>query len=177
MNIETEGASGNLGDTKGAHPQEVHHFGASTLTTPEPRVIHVERRFAAPVDRVWRAFTESDQLAQWWGRGNKVVIEKHDLRPGGEWRFVEHAPQGVTGFKGRVLEVTPQARIQQTFEWDEMTGHALTETAEFENLGGETLLRSTMQFFNEDERDEMLRIGMPEGMEQSYAALDRLLAK
>jgi uncharacterized protein YndB with AHSA1/START domain len=38
----------------------------------------------APRQRVWRAFTEADQLAHWWGpKGFKLHVEKLDLRPGG----------------------------------------------------------------------------------------------
>ena len=38
----------------------------------------------APRERVWRAFTEADQLEHWWGpKGFKLHVEKLDLRPGG----------------------------------------------------------------------------------------------
>jgi uncharacterized protein YndB with AHSA1/START domain len=178
MNSETERVSeSNMGNSETKKGADAQRVGASTLTTPEPTIIHVERTFDAPRERVWRAFTESEQLARWWGRGNKVIVERHELRPGGAWRFVEHAPEGVTGFHGRILEVTPETRIVQTFEWDGMTGHTIQETAELENLGDKTLLRSTMQFVSEEEREEMLGTGMADGMEQSYSALDKLLAK
>ena len=62
-----------------------------TLTTPTDRTIRVERIFDATRDRVWRAYTEPALVAQWWGRGNKLVIEKLEVERGGHWRFVEHA--------------------------------------------------------------------------------------
>jgi hypothetical protein len=37
-------------------------------------------------------------------------------------------------------------------------------------------IRSTTLFHTTEERDGMLRSGMDEGVQQSYAALDRLLA-
>ena len=76
----------------------------ATVTTPTDRQILIERIFDAPRDRVWRAFTEPALLAQWWGRGNKLVIERFELERGGHWRFVEHAPEGVNGFEGRFRE-------------------------------------------------------------------------
>ena len=94
-----------------------------TLTTPTDRTIRVEREFDAPRDRVWRAFTEPELIAQWWGRGNKLVIERMEVGRGGHWRVVEHTPDGEThGFEGRFREVTPKDRISRTFEWDGMPG-------------------------------------------------------
>ncbi len=148
------------------------------VTTPTEREIRIERTFDAPRDRVWRAFTEPTLLAQWWGRGNNVVIERFELERGGHWRFVEHAPEGVNGFEGRFREVTPQDRLVQTFEWDGMPGYVVLETAEFEDLGdGRTRVVNTSLFFSNAERDGMLHSGMEQGLNESYAALDRLLAK
>jgi uncharacterized protein YndB with AHSA1/START domain len=149
-----------------------------TLTTPTDRTIRVEREFDAPRDRVWRAFTDPALLAQWWGRGNNLVIERMEVERGGHWRYVEHTPDGEShGFEGRYREVTPQERIARTFEWDGMPGYTILETAEFQVLGdGRTRVVSTSLFFATDERDGMLHSGMEGGMAESFAALDRLLA-
>jgi uncharacterized protein YndB with AHSA1/START domain len=126
---------------------------------------------------VWRAFTDPSLLAQWWGRGNKLVIEKFELERGGHWRFVEHGPEGTHGFEGRFREVTPKDRIVQTFEWDGMPAYVIVESAEFSDLGdGRTKVVSTSLFHTTEERDGMLQSGMAEGLNQSYEALDRLLA-
>ena len=151
----------------------------AVVTTPVEREIHIERIFDAPRDRVWRAMTDPKLLAQWWGRGNKLVIERYELERGGHWRFVEHSPEdGVTGFEGRYREVTPMQRLSMTFEWDGMPGYPGVTTAVFEDLGdGRTKVVSTMQFYTPQERDGMLHSGMEGGMHQSYAALDALLAR
>jgi len=146
------------------------------LTTPSDREIRVVREFDAPRDKVWRCYTEPELVAQWWGRGNKLVIETFEPRRGGHWRVVEHGPEGEHGFEGRFREVTPQDRIVQTFEWDGMPGHTVLETAEFEDLGGRTRVTLTSLFFTTEERDGMLGSGMEGGMAESHAALDRLLA-
>ena len=93
------------------------------VTTPTDREIRAERTFNAPLAKVWRAYTQPEILAQWWGRGNKLVIEKFELERGGHWRFVEHGPEGVHGFEGRFREVTPPERVVQTFEWDGMPAY------------------------------------------------------
>ena len=142
------------------------------------REIHIERVFNAPRERVWRALTEPELLAQWWARGNKCVIERLELRAGGHWRFVEHTEQGVFGFEGRFREVTPPGRVVQTFEFDGMPGHVAVQTMQLEDLGdGRTRIVIDMLFHTREDRDGMIQSGMETGMNQSYAALDRLLAR
>jgi len=148
----------------------------ATISTPGDREVRIERIFNAPRDRVWRALTDPELVAQWWGRGNKLVIERMEPRRGGHWRFVEHADDGVQGFEGRYREVTPPTRIVQTFEWDGMPGHVAVETVTLEDLGdGRTKVVTLSLFHTTDERDGMLRSGMEAGLNQSYAALDRVL--
>jgi uncharacterized protein YndB with AHSA1/START domain len=149
----------------------------ATVTTPTDREIRIERNFDAPRDKVWAACNDPKLIAQWWGRGNKLVIEKFEPKRGGRWRFVEHAPDGVTGFEGRFREVTPPSRIVQTFEWDGMPGHVIVETMELTELGdGRTKLVTVSQFHTPEERDGFLQSGMEGGMNESYAALDKVLA-
>ena len=156
----------------------VNEAGTSTVTTPTDREIRVERIFDAPRERVWRAFTNPELVAQWWGRGNKLVIERMEVERGGHWRYVEHSPDGVHGFEGRYREVTPPERIVQTFEWDGMPGYVAVTTVAFEDLGdGRTKLVETSLFHTTEERDGMLSSGMEHGLNQSFATLDRLLAR
>ena len=149
----------------------------ATLTKPSDRELGIERIFDAPRDRVWRAMTDPKLLAQWWGRGNKLVVERFELERGGHWRFVEHTDHGVHGFEGRYREVTPPERMSMTFEWDGMPGYVIVQTINLVDLGdGRTKMLATSQFFTPEERDGMLDSGMEGGMNESYAALDRVLA-
>jgi uncharacterized protein YndB with AHSA1/START domain len=153
-------------------------MAAATVTTPTDREIRIERVFDAPRDRVWSAFTEPKLVAQWWGRGNKLDIEKMEVVRGGHWRYVEHSPDGgVHGFEGRYREVTPPERLVCTFEWDGMPGFVAVEIVTFEDLGdGRTKVVTTSLFHTTQERDGMLTSGMEKGLNESYAALDRLFA-
>jgi uncharacterized protein YndB with AHSA1/START domain len=151
---------------------------SAVVTTPSEREIRVERTFDAPVARVWQAYTDPDLIGQWWGRGNELVIERMEVERGGHWRFVEKGPEGSHGFEGRYCEVVPQERLVQTFEWDGMPGHVAVETATFTDLGdGRTTVSTTSLFHTVEERDGMLSSGMEHGLDESYAALDALLAK
>src|SRR5207237_3979433 len=100
-----------------------------------------------------------------------------ELERGGHWRFVEHSDHGVYGFEGRYREVTPPERVVQTFEFDGMPGHVAVETMTLTDLGdGRTKLVTVSLFHTREERDGMLQSGMEGGMNQSFAALDRVLA-
>jgi uncharacterized protein YndB with AHSA1/START domain len=155
----------------------IDEASGSSAATASDREVVVERMFNAPRHVVWQAFTEPELLAQWWGRGNELVIEKLELWPGGRWRFVEHADDGVHGFEGLCREVTPPERLVWSFAWDGMAGHAVLDTTTFEEIGdGRTKVVSRSVFQTSEERDAMLGFGMEKGLDQSYAALDRLLA-
>jgi len=107
---------------------------------------------------VWRAFTNPKLIAQWWGRGNKLVIERMEVERGGHGRFIEHSPNGVHGFEGRYREVTPPERLALTFEWDGMPGHVAVNTMTLEDLGdGRTKVVTTSLFHTTEERDGMPR--------------------
>lgn len=162
----------------------------STQRTAEPKVavvsktsereLRIERVFDAPRDRVWKAMTDPKLLAQWWGRGHKVTVEKHELERGGHWRYIEHSPDGkeTWGFEGRFREVVPPTILSMTFEWDGMPGYPVVNTMTLEEIDGgkRTRLIGVSLFFTQAELEGMMKSGMETGMNQSYAALDRLLS-
>src|SRR6266540_2052694 len=55
----------------------------------------ITRVFDAPRERVFKAWTESDHLTQWWGpKGFTVLSCKVDLRPGGVMHYCLRGPDG-----------------------------------------------------------------------------------
>ena len=148
------------------------------ISTPSDREIRIEREFNAPRARVWRAFTYAELIAQWWGRGQTVVVERLELARGGRWRFVEQGARGPMGFEGRFREVKAPERLVRSFEWDGMPAHVIIETIGFEDLSdGRTRVITTQQFHTPEERDGFLASGVQIGMDQAYAGLDRVLAE
>jgi uncharacterized protein YndB with AHSA1/START domain len=148
------------------------------LSKPSDREIRIERTFDASRDRVWKAFTDPELVAQWWGRGNKLAVVLMEPVRGGHWRYVESTDQGAFGFEGRYREVTPQERIVRTFEWDGMPGHVFVETVVLEDLGdNRTKVTTTSLFHTTEERDGMMNSGLEGGVNASYQALISLLEK
>lgn len=146
-------------------------------TTPSDTEMAVERIFDAPRELVWRAYTEPELLAKWWGRGNPLKVETLEVKPGGHWRFVEQANDGNHGFEGRFAEVVKPESLSQTFDYDGAPGHPSLDSMRLEAMGdGRTKMVSRTKFFTKEERDGMLNAGCEQGMAESYAALDKVLA-
>jgi len=148
------------------------------VTTTGEREVTIEREFAAPRERVFAAFVDPEQIAQWWGRRESTtIVDKMEARDGGEWRFVERNPdRSENAFRGSYREVKAPERIAYTFEWEGMPGYVCLEEVDFEVVGDRTRIVTTTTFFARDERDSMLESGMEIGLNESYEMLDELLA-
>jgi uncharacterized protein YndB with AHSA1/START domain len=139
-------------------------------------MIHIWRDFAATPEQLYRAHTDRDLFAQWVGpAGRTIVIEHWDARDGGSWRFLDGEHQQYA-FRGCFHTVRPD-RIVQTFTWEDMPDGVALETLTFEDLGdGRTRLHGTSLCDSFEARDGWLRSGMEVGVNDGYAALDRMLA-
>jgi len=61
----------------------------------ETKQIHITREFNAPVERVWKAFTDSKLLDQWWGpKPNRIETRIFEFKVGGTWQFAMVTPEG-----------------------------------------------------------------------------------
>jgi uncharacterized protein YndB with AHSA1/START domain len=57
--------------------------------------LHVTREFSAPVEKVWKAFTESEILDKWWApKPWKTETVSMDFREGGQWLYYMLGPTG-----------------------------------------------------------------------------------
>jgi uncharacterized protein YndB with AHSA1/START domain len=63
--------------------------------------ITITRVFDAPRELVWKAWTEPEQLAHWWGpRGTILASVTMDVRPGGTFRVTSVSEEGGPGEEG-----------------------------------------------------------------------------
>jgi uncharacterized protein YndB with AHSA1/START domain len=146
------------------------------ITTPNDREIRIERVFDAPRDLVFRAYTDPQLLHQWMGpRRFKMTIERMDVRPGGQWRFVHIDKDGTEyWFHGEYREIVRPERITQTWNFEGMPGESL-QTALFQEHKGRTTVTSIVKFENKQHRDGMLASDMESGLNEGYDRLDEVL--
>jgi uncharacterized protein YndB with AHSA1/START domain len=140
-----------------------------------------ERVFDAPRERVWRAFMDPDRIPRWWGpHGTTTTVVEMDVRVGGTWRYVSHAPDrdDVT-FYGTYLEIEPPAWYRWTFLFvvegvGEMGG---PETFTFDDLGGRTKVSSRSHYGSVDEIEGALATGMIRGAVETWDRFAVVLAE
>ena len=129
----------------------------------DPRVLRLSRSFAAPRERVFRAFTVPAQLVKWWGpKGYTVPACTMDLRPGGAWRTVMRSPEGTDHIvSGVYQELTPPARLVFSWAWETegSRGHETVVTIELVEVQGGTRLELTHELFETEDSRERHRHG------------------
>jgi uncharacterized protein YndB with AHSA1/START domain len=133
--------------------------------------------FDAPRELVWKAWTNPKLIPRWWGpRKYTTVVEKMDVRPGGAWRFLQRDAEGNEyGFHGQYVEVVPFERIVETFEFEGMPGHVVTETAVFEEIRGKTKITQKSVFETVEDLEGMLASGMEEGARETIERFAELV--
>lgn len=58
--------------------------------------LKISRLYDAPLQAVWDAWTDPEQVGRWWGpRGFTLTTHSKDLRPGGTWVYTMHGPDGT----------------------------------------------------------------------------------
>jgi uncharacterized protein YndB with AHSA1/START domain len=152
-----------------------------TLRLASDLELEVSRVLEAPRERVFEAWTRPEHVREWWGQKDSTLpVCEIDLRPGGVWRFVEHAADGNDyPFRGEFLEVVPPERLVNTFIFDvePFNARPAIVTVTFDDLGGRTRVTEHMRFETPEDRDGMLQSGMETGAAESLDRLEALLAR
>ena len=87
------------------------------------RTLTIKRSFNAPVEVVWKAWTDADHIVKWWGpKGMDIQVEYHDFTVGGSWKYVMPMPDGSTfTSEGTYLEIVENEKIVTTADMKPMT--------------------------------------------------------
>jgi len=134
------------------------------------------RVFDAPRELVWKAWTEPEHIAQWWGpNGFTSTIHEMDVRPGGAWRFIMHGPDGVDYKNHSVfIEVAEPERLV----YDHLSGPKFHVTVTFDDEGDRTKVTMRMLFDTAEEHHKVVeQYGAIEGAKQTFARLAEHLTR
>lgn len=147
----------------------------------EPSMI-CTRSFDAPVSLVWKAFTEPQHVARWWGPKSYAPVKRVDkleLRKGGAWRFICERPDGSEQivFAGTYLDVQTEKKLVNTFGVEgQFEGDPnFPETHMFEERDGRTYYRSYTLLPSMEAREGVLATGMQLGAQESLEQLGDLV--
>ena len=90
--------------------------------TDSPTLI-IQRAFNAPINLVWDAWTQAEQIALWWGpKGMQTKVIQHDFKVGGSWKYVMTMPDGnefIT--EGVYSEIVELEKIVSSADFKPMT--------------------------------------------------------
>lgn len=139
---------------------------ASLVIDQVSHCIRLERRFTAPPDQVFEAWTRPEHVACWWDpAGERLAICEIDLRPGGAFKFVPRAQPDMP-FAGVYQDINPPQGL--TFEAMGAIGRVL--------LDGDddgTRLLVEIKCRSDEHLQQFLRAGVDEGTSRT---LDNLVA-
>jgi uncharacterized protein YndB with AHSA1/START domain/uncharacterized membrane protein YphA (DoxX/SURF4 family) len=132
------------------------------------------RLLNAPRELVWKAWTEPEHIAQWWGpNGFTNTFDEFDFKPGGHWRFIMHGPDGKNYPNHSVfVEIDKPNRIV----FDHVVGPLFRATIVFEEEGGKTRVHWHMLFETKAVYDAVKEFAVP-GNEQNLEKLEAHLEK
>ncbi len=148
---------------QGADPRRVaarvRAVGPASPSQPDAdTTLRLRRILPAARERVFRAWTDPQAIAQWWipNDGFSVPAAEVDLRVGGRYRVTMQNPAGETfHLAGIYREVAAPERLVYTWNW-EGTSSEMGETlvtVEFRDLGATTEVVLTHSLPDVAERD------------------------
>jgi uncharacterized protein YndB with AHSA1/START domain len=149
-------------------------------TTGKPFVI--SRVLNAPRELVWKAWTERDRLAQWFGpKGVTITTASLDFRPGGIFHYCMKTPDGKDMWgKFTYRKITPPERIEWVNSFSDPSGgitrHPMApawpaemlSVATFEDQGGKTKLSIHWSPLNATAEEVAFFNGMHSSMNQGW---------
>jgi uncharacterized protein YndB with AHSA1/START domain len=151
----------------------------SPATNTAEQELVITRRFDAPRQRVFEAWTDPRHAKSWWGpRDYPLTYLEMDVRPGGAWRgCLTSTKDGEELWQhGVIREIHAPDRLVFTFAWEKEEKAPARETVvtvTLEEDGDGTLMTFRQSPFESVENRE----GHRGGWSSSFDRLDEVLAQ
>jgi uncharacterized protein YndB with AHSA1/START domain len=146
----------------------------------DDRMLRMTRVFDAPRERVFAAWTDPEQFAEWFGPEGVTTIDcALDVRAGGTWRLLGRGAERRHAVSGKYLDVAPPERLRFTWAWHTNGDpaapreHETIVTIEFKTVGRKT----EMTLVHGPFLDGTGVANHNRGWTGSLGKLDRLLAR
>jgi uncharacterized protein YndB with AHSA1/START domain len=139
--------------------------------------------FDAPPDRVWQLWADPRQLERWWGPPTyPATVDGHDLTPGGDVTYFMTGPEGDT-HRGywRITAIDPPKSLEfvDGFANDDGTPNTDMPTTnvvlQLTDHDGGTRMELRSVYDSREQMEQMLNMGMAEGLRESVGQIDALL--
>ena len=139
------------------------------------RELSITHTLNAPIELVWKVWTEPEHIAKWWGpNGFTNTIYKMEVIPGGIWDFTMHGPDG-TDFKNQNLYVEVVKYKKLIF--DHISAPKFRFSVNFTAQGNKTLLEWKSTFESAEELKKVIEVFKADvGLRQNVDKLEKYLA-
>ncbi len=153
---------------------------------PQTLSMTLEAEFAAPPVRVWQLWADPRQLERWWGPPTyPATVTSHNLTAGGRVEYHMTGPQGdqSRGYWDVVEADAPHRLVfRDGFANADGTPNGdmpmTTARVRIEDIGGGRTRMSIENVFpNAQAMEQLLGMGMDEGMSQAVGQIDAILAE
>ncbi len=153
---------------------------------PEALTFTVSAEFDATADRAWQLWADPRQLERWWGPPDyPATVVDHDLTAGGRVTYFMTGPEGeVYRAWWQVLAVDPPNRLElvdgfadEHGEVDESLPTTTMVATITERGDGSTLMVLESRFETLEGMEQLVAMGMEEGISSALAQIDALLAE
>ncbi len=152
------------------------------------REVTITRTVNAPLDKVWKAWTDQETVRRWWGpRGVTNPTCEWNAAPDGKIEIVMLAGKELGPaagqkwpMRGTFREVTPQRRLVIAGEAIDDVKNVLIQnviTVDFESDGDKVRMTVHVVVTNADPKAEQMLQGMGAGFNQQTDKLVELLEK
>jgi uncharacterized protein YndB with AHSA1/START domain len=139
---------------------------------------------AAPPSRVWQVWADPRQLERWWGPPTwPATFEEHELAPGGGSRYYLTGPAGEKSrgwWRCLALDEPHYLEFEDGFSDDSGEPNPTMPTVrgrvELEETPAGTRMTVTTRFATLEHMEQLVRMGMVEGMAQAIGQIDEVLA-
>jgi uncharacterized protein YndB with AHSA1/START domain len=150
------------------------------------RTMTLTAEFAAPAELVWSMIADPRRLERWWGPpGWPASFEDYSLTPG---EFINYAMTGPAGEKSRAwfrvlaVDAPRSLDVEDGFTSDDGTVNSdmpsMTMRFDVSELGGgRAQLRIVTTFPSNEAMEQLVGLGMEEGMTAAAGQLDALIAE
>lgn len=159
---------------------DLKSFAANLATQPQllsDTQVRISRVIRGSADQVWRAHHEPELLQRWLlgPDGWTMPVCQVATEVGEKYRYEWESADGTQrfGLEGELLESNAPHRSVSTERMIGMEGSATHNELTLVPVPGGTLLSLVITYPNKELRDQVLGTGMTDGMEQSYARLER----
>jgi uncharacterized protein YndB with AHSA1/START domain len=156
----------------------------STAQDREAHTLTIVAELAAPPARVWQVWSDPRQLERWWGPPTwPATFEEHDVVVGGRSSYYMTGPEGekARGWWHFVALDEPR-RLEFEDGFSDGAGdpdpHLPTTRAvvELEETAGGTRMTVTSRFATLEQMEQLVAMGMVEGITQAMGQIDEVLA-